>query len=71
MQRVFLSKFIANIRRDDAESYCSSIDFDIYTGGSTNVPIEAAMTMQHEIDEKETNFIWDQRGDDLPELVTS
>jgi hypothetical protein len=65
-----MSKFVANIKRDDAELYCRDINFDVFTEGGTYVPIEAAMTMQRDIDEKDTTFIWDNRGDDLPIIET-
>eukprot|EP00957_Ditylum_brightwellii_P202341 15329742-Ditylum_brightwellii.AAC.1 len=65
-----MSEFVANIKRDDAKLYCSNIDFDPYTGGGTYVPVEAVMIMEEKIDEPDVKFIWDQRGEDLPEIET-
>ena len=54
----------ANSMRQSAKDMGEEIDFEKYIYGSTYVPLEAAMILQREINERPVKVVWDERGVD-------
>ena len=69
-----MPKEYANSMRESAKQMNDEIDFKKYTYGSTYVPLEAAMILQREINEKSIKVMWDNRdvdddGNELPNVT--
>lgn len=62
-----ISKYADNEKRKEIKKMAENIDFDKYIYGSTFVPLEVAMSLHREREDKLISCLLDNRGDDLAE----